>query len=81
MKMPSRIPRETADEPTESCRSWNQTTSYMSAAQPDPIKRTSRAGNQLEPCLAEAEAEAEGESGTAICRAVAEAGGGTSVSN
>jgi hypothetical protein len=46
MKIPSRIPRETADEPTESWRSWNQTTSYMSAAQPDPMKRTSRAGSQ-----------------------------------
>jgi hypothetical protein len=77
MKMPSRIPRETADEPTESWRSWNQTTSYMSAAQPDPIKRTSSAGSQLEACLA----EAEGEGGTAACLAVAEGGGGTSVSN
>jgi hypothetical protein len=36
MKVPSSTAIDTADDPITSCRSWNQTTSYISAAQPLP---------------------------------------------
>ncbi len=44
MNVPSSTPIETADEPITSCSSWNQTTSYISAAQPLPTNSSSSAG-------------------------------------
>ena len=44
MNVPSSTPSETADEPITSCSSWNQTTSYISAAQPLPTNSSSNAG-------------------------------------
>src|SRR5215211_6664081 len=44
MKVPRSTPSEMADEPMTSCRSWNQTISYTSAAQPLPTKSSSNAG-------------------------------------
>src|SRR6185436_4670550 len=44
MNVPRSTPIETADEPITSWRSWNQTTSYISAAQPLPTNSSSSAG-------------------------------------
>src|SRR6188472_44221 len=45
MKVPSRTPRETADEPMISWSSWNHTTSYTSAAAPLPTKSSHSRGS------------------------------------
>src|SRR5438105_7623557 len=44
MKVPRSTPIDTAEEPMTSWSNWNQTTSYMSAAQPLPTNRSSSAG-------------------------------------
>src|SRR5436190_10178342 len=44
MNVPSRTPSDTADDPMISSSSWNQTTSYTSAAHPLPINNASSAG-------------------------------------
>src|SRR5262245_52919845 len=44
MKVPRRTAIDTADDPITSCRSWNQTTSYISAAQPLPTNSSRSAG-------------------------------------
>src|SRR5690349_7178133 len=44
MNVPSSTPMETAEDPITSCSNWNQTTSYMSAAQPLPTKSSRSAG-------------------------------------
>ena len=44
MNVPRSTPIDTADDPITSWRSWNQTTSYISAAQPLPTKSSSSAG-------------------------------------
>ena len=35
-------PNETADEPITNCSSWNQTISYIKAAQPLPANRSNK---------------------------------------
>ncbi len=47
MKTPNNIPSDTADEPITSASNWNQTTSYMSAAQPLPKNSNSSASRSL----------------------------------
>jgi hypothetical protein len=44
MKVPRSTPIETADDPITSWSSWNQITSYISAAQPLPTNSRSNAG-------------------------------------
>ena len=46
MNVPSSTASETADEPRTSCSSWNQTISYISAAQPLPTNSARTSGNQ-----------------------------------
>ena len=47
MKVPSSTPIDTDEEPTNSSSIWNQTISYISAAQPLPTKSSSRIGQPL----------------------------------
>lgn len=46
MNVPSNTASETADTPTTSCKTWNQTISYINAAHPDPMKRSSIGGRK-----------------------------------
>ena len=45
MKVPSSTPIETDEEPTNSSSIWNQTISYISAAQPLPTNSSSSTGS------------------------------------
>src|SRR5262245_15669567 len=55
INVPSKTPSETAEEPMTSWRSWNQTISYIKAAQPLPMNNRRTSGSQPSAELARGE--------------------------